>query len=106
MARTVRPFFAALPAEYRECRVTMRHRYDSHNVIEHKKDKELEVIEVCSVCGAQRTQILDLRDRFYGQIKPSRTRMRHPQGYLAPAHSGGWMTVEERGVLRMARLGY
>lgn len=101
----IREFFTTLPDHFRECRIR-RHDWKSHNVVEHKKAKELEVVEICASCGGERTQILDLRVSSYGWIKDTRTRMKHPKGYLVPHNSGGWMTQEERGALRMRRLGY
>lgn len=100
----IRSFFEQLPEKYWRCR-TRPHYWGPSNVIEHKKERELEVVEVCD-CGATRHQYLDMRKSNHGHIKEGRTHIRYPEGYLQPPKNGGWMNKDEKGMIRMKRYGY
>lgn len=99
----MRAELSGLSDDFLICR-DRHHVWDDYDVKEHTRDKVLHIIQKCSVCAAERTQILSRRKDTNGFIIKS-WMSHYPEGYLLPKGSGR-MDQRDRGDIRMARRGY
>jgi hypothetical protein len=99
----VRAELADKPDDYLLCRDQL-HRWTDLNVIEEGRQAVLRVVQKCEVCTAERTQLLSMRRRDYGEITKSWI-SHYPDGYLMPKGSGR-LGRRDRGEIRMHRRGY
>jgi hypothetical protein len=101
----VRAELANLRQEFQRCREN-KHQWRDHNVIEHTRDKAIEQVQVCAVCGNERWRLLSLRKSTYGH-RLTKWHIRYTdKSYLFPKGVAGELTEDDYGELRMQLLGF
>jgi hypothetical protein len=101
----VRAELANLSEAFQQCREN-KHQWTASNVIEHKRDRMLEQVQVCHICANERWRLLSLRKDSYGH-RLSKWHIRYTdKAYLLPKGVAKELTEDDFGELRMQLLGY
>lgn len=101
----MRAELANLSESFQRCREN-KHQWTDSNVIEHTRDKALEQIQVCHICGNERWRLLSVRKQSYGH-KLTKWHIRYTdRAYLLPKGVYKELTEDDFGEMRMGLLGY